>query len=169
MPILITIVKRILDIMSKKFPIVTGDNLNGKTIHIPSQLKGKLNVLLVPFQMWQQDQVNSWVPFLEQLMNETPEFDFYELPTIRKMNFIARRIIDGGMRGGIPSKETRARTVTLYIDKIQFKKALGIPTESTLYLYLVDKEGTILWEASGELSDEKATSLEQALHKASNQ
>jgi hypothetical protein len=149
--------------MIKKFPEVKGDNLNGETIQIPSQLNGEFNVLLVPFQMWQQDQVNSWVPFLEHLMNENPDFDFYELPTIRKMNFIARRVIDGGMRGGIPSRDTRARTVTLYIDKTPFKNALEIPTESTLYLYLVDKDGTILWEESGELSDEKATSLEDAL------
>jgi hypothetical protein len=155
--------------MSKKFPIVTGDNLNGKTIQIPSQLKGKFNVLLVPFQMWQQDLVNSWVPFLEYLMEENPNFDFYELPTIRKMNFIARRIIDGGMRGGIPSRDTRARTVTLYIDKTPFKETLGISTESTLYLYLVDQQGTIHWEETGELSDEKATSLEEALNSALNE
>ena len=155
--------------MSKKFPIVTGDNLNGKTIQIPSQLKGKFNVLLVPFQMWQQDLVNSWVPFLEYLMKENPNFDFYELPTIRKMNFIARRIIDGGMRGGIPSRDTRARTVTLYIDKTPFKETLGISTESTLYLYLVDQQGTIHWEETGELSDEKATSLEEALNSALNE
>ena len=152
--------------MTKKFPTVTGDNLNGKAVQIPSQLKGEFNVLLVPFQMWQQDLVNSWVPFLEHLMQENPDFDFYELPTIRKMNFLARRIIDGGMRGGIPSRDTRARTVTLYIDKTPFKASLGISAENTLYLYLVNRQGTILWDETGEMSDEKATSLEEALSKA---
>jgi hypothetical protein len=155
--------------MTKKFPEVKGDNLNGQTIEVPSQLKGEVNVLLVPFQMWQQDQVNSWVPFLEHLIKNNPHFDYYELPTIRKMNFVARRIIDGGMRGGIPSRDTRARTVTLYIDKTPFKDSLGITTESTLYLYLVDRQGTILWEESGEISDEKATSLEEALAQALNE
>jgi len=166
MKILITIVKTILIIMTKKFPTVKGDNLNGQTIQIPGELKGEINVLLVPFQMWQQDLVNSWVPFLEHLMKNNPKFDYYELPTIRKMNFFARRMIDGGMRGGIPSRDTRGRTVTLYIDKTPFKEALGIPTEGTLYLYLVNKRGTILWEDSGEISDEKASSLEEALGKA---
>ncbi|MFW9787677.1 MAG: hypothetical protein ACFFE2_11515 [Candidatus Thorarchaeota archaeon] len=149
--------------MTKKFPPVKGDNLNGQTIQIPENLKGEVNVLLVPFQMWQQDLVNSWVPFLEHLMQNNSRFDYYELPTIRKMNFLARRIIDGGMRGGIPSRDTRGRTVTLYIDKVPFKDALEIPTENTLYLYLVDREGTILWEDSGGITDEKATSLAEAL------
>ena len=169
MKILITIVIEYAFIMTKKFPEVTGDNLNGESIRIPSQLKGEVNVLLVPFQMWQQGLVDSWVPFLVSLMEKNPNFDFYELPTIRKMNFFIRRVIDGGMRGGIPSRDTRGRTITLYIDKKPLKDALEIPTEDTLYLYLVDKEGTILWEESGELSDEKATSLEEALQQLLNE
>jgi hypothetical protein len=169
MKILITIVNIIMVIMTKKFPEVTGENLNGVTIKIPSQLSGELNILLVPFQQWQQGLVNSWVPFLEYLMKNNPSFDYYELPTIRKMNFFFRRMIDGGMRGGIPSRDTRDRTVTLYIDKAPFKESLEIPTEDTLYLYLVDREGNILWRESDELSDEKATSLESAIEKMAKQ
>jgi hypothetical protein len=165
MGILITIVNIILVIMTNKFPSVSGSNLNKERIRIPSELKGKYNVLLVPFQQWQQGLVNSWVPFLEHIMESNQKLDYYELPTIRKMNVFFRRMIDGGMRGGIPSLDTRARTVTLYIDKEPFKDTLGIPTESTLYLYLVDREGTIHWRETGELSDEKATSLENALSK----
>ncbi|MHA2351926.1 MAG: hypothetical protein ACXABX_02265 [Candidatus Thorarchaeota archaeon] len=153
--------------MTKIFPEVTGNNLNGESIRIPSQLKGEVNILLVPFQMWQQGLVDSWVPFLVSLMEKNTHFDFYELPTIRKMNFFIRRVIDGGMRGGIPSRDTRGRTITLYINKKPFKDALEIPTEDTLYLYLVDKEGTILWEEAGEISDQKATSLEMALSELS--
>ena len=155
--------------MTAKFPDVVGDNLNKKTIRIPSELKGEYNILLVPFQMWQQGLVDSWVPFMFHLMETYPQFDFYELPTIRKMNFFIRRMIDGGMRGGIPSLDTRGRTVTLYIDKALFKKALEIPTEDTLYLYLVDREGTIYWRESGGISDTKATSLENALEKLLNE
>ena len=169
MKILITIVIEFVFIMTKKFPEVTGNNLNGESIRIPSQLKGEVNVLLVPFQMWQQGLVDSWVPFLVSLMEKNPQIDFYELPTIRKMNLFIRRVIDGGMRGGIPSRDTRSRTITLYIDKKPFKDALEIPTEDTLYLYLVNKEGTILWEDAGELSDEKATSLEESLQHILNE
>ncbi|MFW9794993.1 MAG: hypothetical protein ACFFEE_11850 [Candidatus Thorarchaeota archaeon] len=151
--------------MTKKFPDVCGNNLNGKKYQIPTDLKGEFNILLVPFQQWQQGLVNSWVPFLEDLMKKNPHFDYYEIPTIRKMNFFFRRMIDGGMRGGIPSRDTRERTITLYIDKAPFKASLGIPTEDTLYLYLVNREGNILWQETGELSEEKATSLEDALAK----
>lgn len=169
MKILITIVNISVVIMTNIFPNVGGYNLNGERVQIPTQLKGDYNILLVPFQQWQQGLVNSWVPFLEHLMEKSDRFDFYELPTIRKMNIFFRRMIDGGMRGGIPSRDTRGRTITLYIDKAPFKEQLEIPTEDTLYLYLVDKNGTIFWRESGEISDEKATSLENALDEVLSQ
>ena len=147
----------------KKFPQLKSENLNRELIEIPTQLRGELNLVMVAFQQWQQGVVNSWIPFLESLTEHHESFDYYELPTIRKMNFVYRKFIDGGMRGGIPSRDTRARTITLYIDKDAFKEALDIVTEETIYLYLIDREGTILWESEGSLNEEKADSLESIL------
>ncbi len=145
------------------FPQMNAENLNRETMKLPSQLRGELNLVMVAFQQWQQSVIDSWVPFLESLAEMYNDFDYYELPTIRKMNALYRRFIDGGMRAGISSRDTRARTITLYIDKDSFKEALDIVTEETIYLYLLDKEGKILWESEGKLTEEKAASLESVL------
>ncbi len=147
----------------KRFPVLQSENLNRENVEIPTQLRGEVNLVLVAFQQWQQGLIDGWIPFLESLVKEHDRFDYYELPTIRKMNFIYKRFIDGGMRAGIPSKTTRGRTITLYIDKDPFKDALDITTEETIYLYLMDKKGTIFWEAEGSLSEDKAISLETTL------
>ena len=94
-----------------------------------------------------------------------PELDYYELPTIRKMNWLSRSIIDNGMRAGIPSRDTRRRTITLYIDKEPFKKKLEIPDESDIHLFLVSKDGEVLWTESGEISEAKSESLVDALNR----
>jgi hypothetical protein len=39
--------------------------------------------------------------------------------------------------------------VTLYIDKEPFKKALGIPNEKNIWLFLCDRDGQVLWRTSG--------------------
>nr|KXH72194.1 MAG: hypothetical protein AM325_01600 [Candidatus Thorarchaeota archaeon SMTZ1-45] len=145
------------------FPQLKAENLNREMIEIPSQLRGEINIVMVAFQQWQQGLVDSWVPFLESLIEIHENMDYYELPTIRKMNVLYRRFIDGGMRAGIQSRGTRERTITLYIDKDPFKEALDIVTEETIYVYLIDREGKILWETQGGLSEEKAESLETAL------
>jgi hypothetical protein len=148
-----------------KFPTIKAENLNKEQVEVPTQLTGNPKILIVPFQQWQQRVVDSWVPFLSQLVDEFTGFDFYELPTIRKMNFLYRRFIDGGMRAGIPSRETRRRTVTLYIDKEPFKNSLNITTEDTIHLFLIDSEGSVIWRTEGEVSREKALSLRDALEK----
>jgi len=149
--------------LMKRFPQLKAENLNREIMELPTELRGRLNLVMVAFQQWQQSVVDSWVPFLESLTEVYKDFDYYELPTIRKMNALYRRFIDGGMRSGIPSRDIRARTITLYINKDPFKEALDIVTEETIYLYLIDREGKILWESEGKLTEEKATALENKL------
>jgi hypothetical protein len=73
-------------------------------------------------------------------------------------------MIDGGMRAGIPNTQVRERTITVYTDKSKFKKALEIPNEKTIYLFLVNKKGEILWRESGVYDDSKAEELTDYLN-----
>ena len=79
------------------------------------------------------------------------------------MNRMVRWFINNGMRGGIPAKDQRARTITLYIDKEPFKKSLGLGDENQIYAVLIDKSGKVLWKEEGLYSDAKGKSLEAAL------
>lgn len=146
-----------------KFPQIVAENLNKEEVKIPEQLKGNPKLLIVAFQQWHQRLVDSWVPAAESLMKQYPSFDFYELPTIRQMNFVYRRFLDGGMRAGIPSKETRRRTITLYIDKDQFKESLDILTEETIVSFLVDLDGNIIWRTDGGFTKDKGVALSDAI------
>jgi hypothetical protein len=132
-----------------EFPTVKGKNLEGNQVNIPADLHGRMNVMIVAFQQWHQAHVDTWVEFLSELKERYTGFDFYELPTLGSEYRLARFIIDGGMRAGIPSKATRVHTVTLYLDKRAFKKSLDIPDERSIRLYAIDREGHIYWRAIG--------------------
>ena len=92
-------------------------------------------------------------------------FRYYELPTIDKLNPVARWFINSGMRRGIPDANARARTITLYLDKPSFRKALDLPDEKQIYALLVDRSGCVLWRAEGDFDEAKAAGLEEALRK----
>ncbi len=141
------------------FPEVEGKNLENKSYKLPYDLEGELNILLIPFQRWHQNLVDSWAPYLEKLNNEFPGVKFYEVPTLSNGYKVMSFMIDGGMRAGIPSKEVRERTITIYIKKSQFKKALDILSEQTIYIFLINKKGEILWRESGVYNDLKAEQL----------
>ena len=67
------------------------------------------------------------------------------------------------MRRGIPDPKARARTITLYIDKAPFLKALGIPDEKRVCCFLVDRTGRVLWRTEGVFEESKGLSLRDAL------
>jgi len=68
-----------------------------------------------------------------------------------------------GMRAGIPDPQTRAQTVTLYIDKTAFRQALEISDEQHITLLLADPDGEIIWRERGPFAPDKGESLARTL------
>lgn len=141
------------------FPTVSGYNLERKEFVFPRDFGGDLNLVIVPFKQYQQSTVNTWIPTAQEIEAAFPGFIYYELPTIYEMPILSRTFINEGMRAGIPDETARQRTITLYLDKEKFKSALNIPDEDTIYLFLVNREGEILWKTTGPHSSEKAEDL----------
>ena len=111
-----------------RFPTVKGSNLAGKEFTLPADFEGELNVVALAFQMWHQNEVNTWMPLFEQMEHQVPGLRAYELPVLRSMNRVSQWMIDQGMRGGIPDLATRSRTITLYTDKAVSYTHLTLPT-----------------------------------------
>jgi hypothetical protein len=53
--------------------------------------------------------------------------------------------------------------VTLYLDKGPFKQSLGITTEGTIHVLVVDRAGLVLWRETGAFTEAKGAALVQAL------
>jgi hypothetical protein len=145
------------------FPPVEASNLEGRELSLPGQLEGNLNLVLIAFQRQQQQMVETWFPAAERFERLYSGFRYYELPTISRRNPLTRWFIHQGMRGGIPDRAARERTITLYLDKSPFREALGLPHEDTVYAVLIDRNGRVLWRASGEFDPEERESLDKAI------
>jgi hypothetical protein len=150
------------------FPVVSGYNLNRQELEFPQDFEKDLNLIIIAFQQYQQRIVNTWLPFAQEIEAAFPEFIYYELPTINEMPSFSRTFINEGMRAGIPDQTARERTITLYINKDAFKSTLNIPDENNIYIFLVEREGNILWRAAGEFSEDKAGELIQVIKERSD-
>jgi hypothetical protein len=148
---------------STRFPVVTSANLEGRTFTLPRDFEGERNVVFVAFERRQQADVDSWVPFVKSLLARTPDAEYYEIPTIKRMVAPMRWMINRGMRGGIDDLGARERTITLYLDKEPFKRALGITTEREIHVLVVDREGRVQWRTAGAFNDDKGQGLARAL------
>jgi hypothetical protein len=142
-----------------RFPTVTGSNLQRKKLSLPQDFQGERNLVLIAFQRWQQAQVDTWIPFARQLEEDYPRLRYYELPTIRRLNALSRTFVNEGMRAGIPDPLARERTITLYLDKRAFRRALQIAGEDEIQVLLLDRQGGVLWRTEGVLAPEKVAAL----------
>lgn len=145
--------------MQLQLPPVSGYNLERDRMNFPADFRGALNLVFIAFQRWHQDVIDGWVPFVAQLSQQFPALSCYEFPTLPSGNFLYRTMLNEGMRAGIPSRATRARTITLYLDKREFRQALGIPTEQEVWLYLFDRAGKVVWRTAGAFTPEKGAEL----------
>ncbi len=145
------------------FPTVNGSNLQRAKLTLPQDFAGDYNLLFIAFQQWQQDEVNTWISLAESCEAQFPGLVYYELPTIRSLNAFSKFFINEGMRAGIPNPKSRERTITLYLDKDDFRTALGLEDEEHIFALLIDHKGTELWRARGPLNQSNEASLLEAL------
>jgi len=145
------------------FPTVGGSNLLREKLTLPQDFQGKLNLIFLPFEQWHQMEVNSWMALAETLEEQFDGLVYYELPTIQSRNSFYKMFINEGMRAGIPNPKTRERTITLYLDKADFRAALGLPDEEHIYVLVVDRQGTEFFRMRGPYSPEGETVLRQTL------
>jgi hypothetical protein len=151
------------------FPSVSGSNLEQRPFNLPQDFEGKLNLVALAFEQWQQNEVNSWLPTVTMLEELYPNLKFYELPTLTQFNGLFQSAIDGGMRSGIPDIATREVTITLYLDRAAFMRSLEIPDAKAIVLLLVDNEGKIYWRGQGPFDETQNEGLEQILITLSKQ
>ena len=149
----------IVDRPDPHFPRVSGNNLDRQEFEFPRDFEGELNLVIIPFLQKQQLDVNTWIPAAQELERSYPGLVYYELPTIYKLPALSRTFINEGMRAGIPDQTSRERTITLYLDKETFKAALKITSEDVISLFLIDRQGNILWREEGRFTEEKVTGL----------
>ena len=144
------------------FPKLAASNLEKQTFSLPEDFAGDRNLLLIAFQREQQQNVDTWLHQMKRFEHSSG-FQYYELPTIDRLNPFFRWFINSGMRRGIPDRNARARTITLYLDKPSFRKVLNLPDEHHIYAILVDRSGWVLWRSEGDFDEAKGVSLQQAL------
>ena len=157
-------------------PILTGFTLqDGKTLggEVLELIHDQMELFALIFwdgfspQRRHQDLIDEWVPFVEQLVQENPEIHYYEIPTLPPKGIIYRTFLNEGMRAGIPDPATQVRTITLYLDKSAFRKALDIDNEQNVWVYLFDKSGNVLWRTEGKFTKDKSEALLSALNQIS--
>ncbi len=142
-------------------PEITGKNLEGEPFTFPKDFEADLTLAFFAFKQRHQEDVDTWFPLAGELQEtHGSRFAFIEFPTLPGWwPGILQRRLDNAMYNGIPDPAQRARTITLYTDKSALRKALGIPDEKVIHVFLIEKSGQIRWRSEGPITQEAETAV----------
>ena len=149
---------------TKTFPKLKSKNLEGNEYLLPKELESEISILVLAYKRDQQKDVDAWLTAIkENELDICPAVTSYEVPVLKQLNSFIRFNIDNGMRYGINDKAKRERVLSIYVDKDSFNKALAINTEKTVHTLVIRKNGEILWQKPGNVSEEKIAELKNFL------
>lgn len=153
-----------------RFPEVRAQSLLGVEHVLPADLPAERTLVLLPFQQWQQRQVDAWIALAEGAglapdLTEQGAWDaaVVEVPCLSRRWGPVRRFIDGGMTAGIRVPRVLARTWTTYTDVGRVQRSLGVADSSQAWVGVVLRDGEVLATAMGEPSPETWESVAVSL------
>jgi hypothetical protein len=147
----------------QRFPSVSARDLEGHEVRVPDDLPPAPRIVVLAFERWHQELIETWEPALEALESRCRELSVWEVPALSRLYLPVRRLIDGGMRAGIADPDARAHTLTAYTDLAALARELDLPSRKTIYLLLLAPDGTIVWRGEGPVDEEQTAALTLAL------
>lgn len=142
------------------FPNLTADDLNGRSLNLPTDFPGTPTIVFIAYKRNQQPSIDAWVEHLDLRDKGGPAW--IELPVVGRGAAFFRSFIDEGMRSDITSLDMRARTITIYSSRNAFNGALDIKGRSEIYVALVDPDGTMHSLIRGDVTEAKVNKLRAA-------
>ena len=148
--------------VGRRFPSVGGTALSGEDVRFPDDTAGAPAVLLVAYQRTAQDDVSSWLEFLE---SHEPDLTVYEVPTIPALAYRPwAGWIDNGMRKGVP-RTLWPRVVTLYGEGGPVRDFLGGSRFVGASVVLLDADGVVRWFGAQGFTPDRGGALLDELHR----
>lgn len=144
------------------FPTVTAFNLDKQKITLPGGMEGQIDLLVLSFAPEQQKAVDSWMPAAQAVQHTNFTFRYYEVPVLGHENPVFRWWETSSMRTDESDPESWRWIVPIFVDRQKFLHALGIPSARDVVVLLLDRQGHVLWRASGPLTPEKRAAMMQA-------
>ena len=141
------------------FPPLTGYDLNKQKVTLPEGMAGKTDLLLISFAPEQQKDVDSWLPAAQALQHVNFQFHYYELPVEGRENFIFRWWDTSSLRSEQNDPQIWPWIVPLFVERGELTRELNVPNAKQVVALLVDRQGRILWRASGAMTPQLRTEL----------
>jgi len=151
-------------VQAQTFPSLTGMTLEDKTITLPQATTGKYSILVLAYSAKASDQIAPWFDNLYEYFLMDPEYDMnlYVIPMISGSKSLIAGQIEKQLKKGI--QQGYRKHFVLYQGSIDdYKKTLKLDNKEVPYVFLLDKNGKIIYQIAGQYSDAYLEKIEEKI------
>jgi hypothetical protein len=142
---------KIVSAQQRAMPNVEAKDLNERPFSFPRDVAGAPAIAVFAYRGKEQEEATRIVTMVGRLTRANPGITAREFPVI-SVPGLMRGVINNGMRGGIPSVQTRAKVVTLYVPNMDdWRRATGFTNPRGVYVAIIAGGITKAAIASSEL------------------
>ncbi len=155
----------------KLFTSLKGETLEGKTVSLPEDTKGKYTLIGMAYSQKSEDELKTWFQpaysaFIDKskpsLFEERYDVNLYFIPMFTGVNKLATEAAKKKALQGIDKR--LYPYVLFYKGELEkYKKELGLTQKDIPYFFVLDKEGKIIYYTEGNYSDVKMEAIEEKL------
>lgn len=143
-----------------RFPLVSGLSLSGMEVTLPDDFDGDYTLVIVPFDDDQQVLAGTWLEPVQVLAEQHPGLMYYNTAVLPDLAPAVRVVVRMGMNALITDAHLRDVTITLFLsDRDALLTALDIPDVDAIQVFLLNRDGEVLWRNSGDYTPDKGNSL----------
>ncbi len=164
-------------VTGKTFPELEAETVDDKVVTLPQNQKGRITLIGMAYSKKSEDDLNSWfepvyTTFLQAKSKDaglfsafTYDVDVYFIPMFTGVNAAA---------SGTAKRKAAKNMDAQLLPYILFYKGSLKPNKDALdfeqkdipYMFVLDKQGKIIYATSGAYSDAKMEAVEKAIEKA---
>jgi hypothetical protein len=153
--------------VGKVFPELTGETLESTKKSIPASTKGKYTIICMAYSSDSENDLKTWLgPAYDKFIAKTEMFSYdvnlYFVPMFTGLN-----VAGAGKAKKDMIKDTDKELhpyVLFYTGEIDvYKKELGMDKKDLPYIFVLDKDGKIVYATNGYYTEAKMEALEDKL------
>ena len=152
---------------AQQFPQLTGETIENKNLTFPSDLKGKFSLLCLASSQKAEPDLQTWLDPIYQkfiaktgLMDDMYEVNVYFIPILTGTNLAFATSMKNKFK---ESAQEDLRPHVLFSDKDgkEILEKLNMNSKEIPYLFLLNKEGQIVYRTNGKFTDEKFDAIDE--------
>jgi hypothetical protein len=131
---------------AQQFPRLQEESLAGTQVVLPDAASGKLAVLILGFSRNSSKPTGEWAKRIYQDFGRNPGVVIYQLAVLQDVPRLFRGMITSGIKKELPENQ-RATFLAVVQQEEELKKLVGYKEQDDAYLVLLDRSGTIAYQA----------------------